>query len=192
MLLSAGGFCVYLAESNVFNLLAQRFGDLGDRDNREKAIRAWLGSKLFRASGLDADNISTKLLDDCRNDGDFLRIVMEEIGRTQGASRWAENSPEAMLHLSAIKRFIPDALIIHMIRDGRDVAMSLGNVRYVRPLPWENRQSRVSAGVYWEWMVRQGRSHGKALGPDYLEVHFETLIGDPMATLAEITPRMME
>ena len=186
MLLSAGGFAVYLAESNVFNLLAPRFGDLSERRNRERAVRAWLTSKLFRATGLDADGISAKLLDECRNTGDFLRIVMEEIALLQGAQRWAENSPEAMLHLPAIKRFIPDALVVHIVRDGRDVAMSLGKVRYVRPFPWERNQSRVAAGVYWEWMVRQGRTYGKALGPDYLEVHFEDLIADPRATLTKV------
>jgi hypothetical protein len=41
MLLSAGGFAVYLAESNVFNLLVPRFGDLRVHANREKLLQAW-------------------------------------------------------------------------------------------------------------------------------------------------------
>lgn len=35
MLLSAGGFAVYRSESNVFNLLEPRFGDLHVRRNRK-------------------------------------------------------------------------------------------------------------------------------------------------------------
>ena len=124
MLLSAGGFAVYLAESNVFNVLALRFGDLAERTNREKLLGVWLGSKLFRGTGLSRQLIEQKILDDCHNTGDFLRIVMSEIARTQGMQRWAENSPECLLHLPLIKQLIPDALVIHIIRDGCDVATS--------------------------------------------------------------------
>jgi hypothetical protein len=186
MLLSAGDFAVYLAESNVFNVLALRFGDLRVRSNRDNLLRAWLGSKLFRASGLDADAIEKKVQAECRHAGDFLNIVMDEIARTQGMGRWAENSPESLLHLPLIKQAIPRALVIHMIRDGRAVAMSLEKLRYVRPFPWEERQSLIGAGVYWEWMVERGRQYGRRLGPDYMEIRFEDLIASPQQTLDQI------
>jgi hypothetical protein len=186
MLLSAGGFAVYLAEANVFNLLAMRFGNLNSVENRRKLIQAWLDSKLFRASGLDRKQIRRKLLEECESPGDFLQIVMSEITTGQGMQRWAENSPEGLLHLPTIKKSIPDALVVHIIRDGRDVAMSLGNVRYLRPFPWEERHSPTAAGVYWEWIVRQGREVGRHFKDDYLEVHFEDLIASPHATLGKI------
>ena len=186
MLLSAGGFAVYLAESNAFNLLAPHFGDLGRREVRRELLQVWLGSKLFRASGLDADQIESEVLERCCNIGDFLRIVMGGIARAQGMQRWAENSPEGILHLPLIKRLIPDALVIHIIRDGRDVAMSLSNVRYLHPFPWQDRISLTGAGIYWEWIVQRGRSYGRYLGPDYMEVHFEDLVGAPRETLKTI------
>jgi len=183
MLLSAGGFAVYLAESNVFNLLAPRFGDLSSRATRERLLEAWLGSKLYRATGIDAEQVRRRVLRDCRNPGDFLRIVMNEICESQGAQRWAENSPEAMLYLPTIKRLIPEALVVHIIRDGRDVATSLGQLQYVRPFPWERRYSVVGCGLYWEWIVQQGRVWGRSAGKDYLEVHFEDLLARPQETL---------
>ena len=63
MLLSAGGFAVYRSESNVFNLLVPRFGDLRVRKNREELMDHWLRSKLFRVSGLDAQQIRRKILE---------------------------------------------------------------------------------------------------------------------------------
>jgi hypothetical protein len=186
MLLSAGGFAVYLAESNVFNLLAPRFGDLGVRANREKLMQAWLQSKLFRASGLEAAPVRERILHECHNGGDFLRIVMGEICAAQGMSRWAENSPEGMLYLSLIKSLIPAALVIHMIRDGRDVATSLARLRYVRAFPWEDRHGLIGCGLYWEWMVEQGRRFGRSAPADYMEVHFERLLAQPQETLNEI------
>jgi hypothetical protein len=185
MLLSAGGFAVYLAESNVFNLLAPRFGDIRSRGNRERMLDAWLGSKLFRATGLDAKSIRNKV-NGCSSYGEFLCTVMEEICVSQGATRWAENSPEAMLYLPSIKRAIPDALVVHIIRDGRDVAASLGRLLYVRPFPWEKLHSVVGCGLYWEWIVQRGRKFGQALGPDYMEVHFEELLANPQQTLDKI------
>jgi hypothetical protein len=186
MLLSAGGFAVYLAESNVFNLLAPRFGDLSSLANRQRLLEAWMGSKLYRASGLEAEPLRDRVLGECRNPGDFLRIVMREICQSQGAPRWAENSPEGILYLPLIKQQIPDALVVHIIRDGRDVANSLGQLRYVRPFPWEQRYGVIGCGVYWEWIVQQGRRFGQSMGTDYMEVHFEELLAKPQQTLDQI------
>jgi len=186
MLLSAGGFAVYLAESNVFNLLAPRFGNLHSSANRERLLEAWLGSKLFRASGLEAEQVRQRILRDCHDPGDFLRIVMEEICIVQGVPRWAENSPEAMLYLPIIKQLIPNALIVHIIRDGRDVATSLGQLRYIRPFPWEKLYSLIGCGLYWEWVLQHGRKFGLSAGEDYTEVHFEELLARPQETLDRI------
>ena len=187
MLMSAGGFAIYLGESSIFNVVAPRFGDLGVRKNREKMWHAWLGSKLFRASGIDPQRVETKILDNCRNAGDFLRTIMEEIARNQNALRWAGNTPEEILYLPLIKRTIPDALVIHVIRDGRDVALSLSRKRYIRPFPWKKRETPVGAAIYWEWMVKRGRCFGRALGSDYTEIQFEQLVSDPRSTLNRLS-----
>ena len=186
-LLSAGGFALYLGESNIFNLLAPRFGDLAIRKNREKMWQVWLGSSLFRVSGLDRSDVESRILEDCRNPGDFLRIVMDEVARQQGAHRWAGNAPEEILHLRQIKKTIPEALVIHMIRDGRDVSVSLSQKRYIRPFPWKERETPEGAALYWEWIVRKGRAAGTEFGNDYIEVRFEELVRDPRSVLRTLS-----
>src|SRR5215469_18344890 len=177
MLLSAGGFAVYRSESNVFNLLVPRFGDLRARKNREELMDHWLRSKLFRVSGLDAQQIRRKILEDCAGGGDFLRIVMDEITAQQGARLWAGCTPDHLLYMREIKREIPDALFVHIIRDGRDVALSYAKQGWAYPFPWDNGQQLAVAGLYWEWIVRRGRAQGRELGSDYYELHFEELVG---------------
>ena len=187
MLLSSGGFALYLGESNIFNLLAPRFGNLARRANREEMLRVWLGSSLFRVSGLLASDVESRILEDCRNPGDFLRIVMDEVTRQQGAQRWAGNTPEEILHLRQIKKMIPEALVIQMIRDGRDVSVSLSQKRYIRPFPWKERATPEAAALYWEWVVRKGRDAGAEMGSDYTEVRFEELVHDPRGVLQRLS-----
>src|SRR6266853_585175 len=124
MLLSAGGFAVYRAESNAINLLEPRFRNLRTKRNKERLMEAWLASKLFERSGLDKEAIKGKVIAECQNGGDFLRIIMGAMARNQNVERWADCTPEHLLYLERIKETIPEALIIHIIRDGRDVALS--------------------------------------------------------------------
>ncbi|HVP54247.1 MAG TPA: sulfotransferase [Candidatus Eisenbacteria bacterium] len=187
MLLSAGNFAVYRTESNAINLLEPRFGDLRVRRNKERLMQAWLASKLYERSGLDAQSITAKVVAECRNGGDFLRIIMTEMARQQNVERWADCTPEHLLYLPRIKETIPDALIIHIIRDGRDVALSTAKLGYVRRMWWDHTPNVMVAGLYWEWMVRKGREDGRKLGQDYIEVRFEQLISDPRSTLATLS-----
>ena len=186
MLLSAGNFAVYRTESAVLNLLEPRFGDLSVDRNKRSLMHAWCESRLFTASGLDKEAITTKVMNECKNGGDFLRIVMSEIARTQGVQRWADTTPEHLLYLHRIKQTIPDALVIHIIRDGRDVALSSDKQGYIRRLPWDRTPSKMAAGLYWDWMVTKGRCDGRELGGDYIEVHFEDLIREPRQVLARL------
>ncbi|MGA7220679.1 MAG: sulfotransferase [Candidatus Sulfotelmatobacter sp.] len=185
MLLSAGGFAVYRAESNVFNLLVPRFRGMRSVSSRQDLLRVWLRSKLFRVSGLNAAEIGPRIISDCHGGGDFLRTVMGEVARAQGVSRWADCTPEHLLCMREIKRQIPDALFIHIIRDGRDVALSYARQGWTHPLPWDRDELGV-AGLYWQWMVGKGRRLGKRLGADYEEVRFEELVSKPQETLSRI------
>lgn len=186
-LLSSGGFALYLGESNIFNFLAPRFGDLSVPKNRQKMLDVWLNSRLYRVCGLDRQKIEHDVNQRCRNAGDFLRIVMDELASQQGAHRWASNAPEEILHLRQIKETIPEALIIHMIRDGRDVSVSLSQKRYIRPFPWKKRESPEGAALYWEWIVRKGREAAAWLGRDYIEVRFEELVTEPRSVFRRLS-----
>jgi glycosyltransferase involved in cell wall biosynthesis len=186
MLLSAGNFVVYRAESQVFNLLEPRFGDLRVRHHRRKLLAAWKNTSLFMKTGLEASQIEQEVMANCENAGDFLRIVMEAMARKQGVERWAETTPDHLLSLPRIKETIPNALVIHLIRDGRDVALSLEKQHWIRPFAWDHGKELLTAAAYWDWIVNQGRTKGRALGDDYQEVRYEDLVADPRSTLAKV------
>jgi hypothetical protein len=185
-LLSAGGFAVYHAESNAFNLLGLRFGSLERRENRRDLLDHWLRSMLFYRSGLSHEEIEPRILEECRNAGDFLRILMETIARKQGVERWAECTPLHLLYLPVIKKLLPDALIVHIIRDGRDVAVSLDRIGWIKPFAWDRKRRLLAPAIFWKWIVSKSRKYGQALGQDYMEVHYEDVVEKPRETLARI------
>jgi hypothetical protein len=186
MLLSAGGFAVYRSESKVFDLLAPRFGDLRRAKNKQKMLHAWFRTRMFGVSGVNREKFRARILSECSKAGDFLRIFMEEIACAQNVDRWAECTPEHLQYLPWIKRELPDALVIHIIRDGRDVALSLQKQGWVQTFPGDQGKNLMVAGLFWEWIVGKGRAFGRALGADYMEVHYEDLFPDARATLARL------
>jgi len=182
MLLSTGVFVVYRTESQVFNLLEPRFGDLSNRSNFDRMFRGWKNSRLFRETNLNEGDLSAAV-DKSQNGGEFLRAVMEAMAQRQGKSRFAECTPEHGLYLHRIKQTLPDALVIHVIRDGRDVALSMARQGWIAPLAWDRGKEIEVAALYWEWIAGKARESGRALGGHYFEVRFESLVRRGQETL---------
>jgi hypothetical protein len=186
MLLSSGGFAYYRTESWVYDILVPKFGNLSSMRNKQRLMELWLRSDNYRLSGLDAGAITTRVMSECRHGGDFLEIVMGSIAENQHVDRWAESTPMHILYLPEIKRTLPTALVIHIIRDGRDAALSYSKTGWSHALPWVKHKSLLMSCLYWEWMIRKGRSYRQLIGPNYMEVRFEELINNPEETLARI------
>ena len=186
-LLSAGGFAIYHASFPVYSTLLPISGDLSVARNRERLMEVWLRSMQFRRSGLPGE-FRSKIQEECRNGGDFLRIVLGEVARRENAGRWAVYDPDNILHIPTVKREVPEALFVHIVRDGRDAALSLRKVGAIRPLWWDRQRWLLAAGLNWQWTVRKGRQYAQMFPSDYIEVHYEDLVTQPekaLSTLAE-------
>ncbi len=186
-LLSAGGFAVYRGFLPLYEVLIPRFGSPENASNRAKIVETWMRSKGFARAGVEAALLSSKLLAECRTGGDFIRIVMDQISQNQSAQRWAVYEPDNVLHVPRIKKDLPDALFVHILRDGRDIALSLMKMEGFRPFPW-NRKARglLETALYWEWTVRQGRHFGRQIPDDYIEIHYEELVTEPRNVLSRL------
>jgi hypothetical protein len=99
-----------------------------------------------------------------------------------------DKSPGYVRYLPLLHQLWPRAKFIHIVRDGRDVYLSV--------LDWGKGATRfagfaddpaVTAARWWEWYVRLGREGAAALGPDrYHELRYESLVADPAEVAAEI------
>ena len=176
---------VHTRETHAFDRIGPSFGNLATRRDRERLIEEWRSTSLEKTN-VDPAEIQARVLSECENVGDVLKLTMETMASDQKVGRWAEKTPDHILYLHEIKRTLPDALIIHIIRDGRDVALSLNTQRWVRAFPGDKDREALVCGLYWAWMIEVGRQLASTLGSDYLEVHFEDLLNTPSATLAKV------
>jgi hypothetical protein len=112
---------------------------------------------------------------------DGLRAFYRRYAAARGKERWGDKSPLHALHLPVIAAAFPEARFVHLIRDGRDVAVSL------RPLWFAPGQDMTSLANEWARSVLAARAAGAELGPRYLEVRYEDLVRDPRGELSRVT-----
>jgi sulfotransferase family protein len=115
-----------------------------------------------------------------------LRITLGELARRAGVPRWASYDIDNIMHMAAVKREIPDALFVHVIRDGRDVALSMKKEHGADQLWWARERALYAWALLWQWTVRKGRRCGAKFPADYLEVRYEELVREPEKTLRTV------
>lgn len=186
MLISCGGFANYRAETHFFDLFVPRYGSPRRRGNRRRLADAWLESQHHARTGLPREPLRQRLLAEGCTAGAFLATIMESLAEAQGCVRWADSTPAHLRYMRRISRELPDARFVHVIRDGRDVALSLAPRGWTRPLPWDRGDSLLVAAWTWEWNVTEGRRLGGAIGNAYREVRFESLVQDPERTIQDL------
>lgn len=102
----------------------------------------------------------------------YADFQAEVLGRS-GKARWAEKDPTYTLHLAFIEELFPDAVYVHLVRDGHDVVASFRD-------RWGYRSAARAARTEWARYVRAARALQRRL-PDerFLELRYEELVADP-------------
>jgi hypothetical protein len=152
----------------------------GDPEN-EREARA-LAARILAASRVKAWGLT---LDPSAFAGDrsFARVaarIYEAWAEKQQKPRWGDKTPGYVLEIPLLLKLFPGAKILHIVRDGRDVALSW--LRYgIGP------RNLYTAARMWSDMVRAGRRAGAVLAPERcLEVRYETLLAEPAAVMREV------
>lgn len=96
-----------------------------------------------------------------------------------GKCRWGDKTPTYCHHMKTIEEVLPEAHFIHVIRDGRDVALSLRGM-WFSPGPDMEAQAK-----HWTTCVTTARQQG-ARCRNYLEIRFEQLIQETAAVLMSV------
>ena len=95
----------------------------------------------------------------------FYKLYAARFGKT----RWGDKTPTYGLYAPAILRLLPEASFVHIVRDGRDVALSL------RDLWFAPGRDMTSLARQWRRDVRVTRRLSQRC-PRYMEVRYESLV----------------
>lgn len=115
---------------------------------------------------------------------EFVSGLYTEFASQRGKPLAGEKTPDYVKCLPVLHGLFPEAKVIHIIRDGRDTALSLLGWATETKGPgkfrlWMNEPVAVCA-LWWAEQVRSGLRDGRPLGPSrYLEVSYEKLVQDP-------------
>lgn len=105
----------------------------------------------------------------------FYRLYAARFGKP----RWGDKTPGYVFHMTQIERMLPEAHFIHLIRDGRDLALSWRQTWFAPGPDMKTLASHLQASV------RAGL-RGRVEVAHCLEVRYEELIADPQSVLARV------
>jgi hypothetical protein len=112
---------------------------------------------------------------------DAMRLFFVSYAQTQGKPRWGDKTPPYVEQVAAIGALLPEARFVHILRDGRDVALSYRD-KWFGP-----GDDLIAAARLWRDRILAARTQSATLTPGrYLELRFEDLIAEPERELRRV------
>lgn len=127
--------------------------------------------------GLDEAELRTRAAG-AADASEVLRAFFGLYAEGQGKKRWGDKSTNYIRKLRLVEKTLPEAVFVHLIRDGRDTALSQVKVHF-------GPDNIADAAAKWRDEIAGAREIGPTLGR-YAEFRYEDLVADPEPVLREI------
>jgi hypothetical protein len=148
---------------------------LGIIFNRYRFVKEWQGERPQSHSFYTTMEPKTP--------AGFLDYLYRSYAEQKGAVRWGDKTPIYSSYMDLIHQIFPQAKFIHIIRDGRDVALSMLE-------KWGKKEIHIDiyfAARNWVRRIKQAQAAGKRLGSNYYyELTYESLVASPEQELLTI------
>jgi len=109
-----------------------------------------------------------------------LRVFYSLCAEREGKSRWGDKTPGYVKRMRPIAHALEEARFVHLIRDGRDVALS----RLKRGMGAGKPIGDVAD--LWKRRIESARKQAKRLRGRYLELRYEDLVAEPETALRRV------
>jgi hypothetical protein len=128
----------------------------------------------------------------------YLNKVIQNNLQIFGKPRFVSKCPGNSFRIEFLQTIFPDAIFIHLLRDGRAAAYSImrsrlkhdGNYWSVKPPGWQEllKLPLVDAcGLQWKKTVEAILRSAKSLSPDrYMEVRYEDFVSRPAEIFQQV------
>jgi len=115
-----------------------------------------------------------------RSLGGVFEALLSTWARNEGKQCWGEKSPNHVFWWHFMSESFPDARVIHIVRDGRDVALSLIKAPF-------GPKTVAAAAHRWVQFVERVRKIGSSIRADrYIEIRYEDLLSRPSEVITRV------
>ncbi len=112
---------------------------------------------------------------------DAIRALYGAYAVSRGKPLHGDKTPGFVRSLPLLADLFPEAKFIHIVRDGRDVVLSL------RELSWAQRGGIDVLAAFWRTNIERAFEVRDDLGPGrYREIRYEALVEDPETALRQL------
>ena len=112
--------------------------------------------------------------------GAVFEAVLGVWAEQQGKACWGDKTPNNLYFWPFIEASFPRAAIVHIVRDGRDVALSQIKAPF-------GPKTIATAAERWVGFVMRIRAIGERFGSNrYVEIRYEDLLARPLATITQV------
>jgi len=155
-----------------------RYGDLHTVRCRARFLKDLAKDEFFSilARNYKVQIDWTGVLEDTQSFSEIVKSILLQITQQTGKRRIGSKYPMFGRHLNLLNALFPDCRVIHVVRDGRDCALSHKRVVW-------GHQNTYSAAVHWRHYIEIARCHSIDLSDRYLEIRYEDLLMESEKTM---------
>jgi hypothetical protein len=160
-----------------------RYGDLTREPKRRVLVEDLSRERFFQRSKkygvkLDVDRAVREA--DPRTYAGVLAAIMRQNAECQQMERWGDKTPEYTAHLPVLYDLFPTAQFIHIVRDGRDVALSGYRMHF-------GAKNAYAAARQWSHVLTQVQGFAARVpNTAFMELRYEDLLTNTAETFAQI------
>lgn len=152
--------------------------------SRDRFLEDLARIPTLREWGIGADDVAPRIIDGMQP-GAAIGAVFETYAAAQGKARWGDKTPLYMQYLPVLEALFPTARFVHLVRDGRDAALSFLDVpRGIMTEGWGHPRTAAGFACQWRAEVTAARRLGERVGRErFLELRYEDLVAAPEPSL---------
>ena len=153
------------------------FGSLELEANRRRLVDAYLDTWRVTRLGLDREWLAELLVREGTSYPALFASLLRAYARSRDKRRAGEKTPQHAEHALTLREWYPDASIVHVVRDPRDVVASLHR------MPWGFASTSANAKLWVRLVSRARRIEGLS---GCSALRYEDLVESPETALRSL------